>query len=53
MHHFFDFERIGLVTDVTWIARGVKWLGFTIPGKVRVFAFDQLDDAKAWIVADD
>ena len=53
LHHFFDFERIGVVSDVKWITRGVKWLGFTIPGKVKVFADDQLDEARAWIVADD
>lgn len=49
MHHMFDFERVGVVTDVTWIARGVRWFGFTIPGKVKVFPMADLDAAKTWI----
>lgn len=53
LHHFFDFERIGMVSDVKWITRSVKWLGFAIPGEVKVFADEQLDEARAWIVADD
>ena len=49
MHHMFDFERVGVVTDVTWIARGVRWFGFTIPGQVKVFPYADLDAAKTWI----
>jgi hypothetical protein len=52
-HHLFDFERVAVVTDVTWISRGVRWFAFAIPGKVKVFPDAALDDARAWIVADD
>ena len=52
-HHLFDFERVAVVTDVTWMARGIRWFAFAIPGKVKVFPYDSLDDARAWIVADD
>lgn len=52
MHHLFDFERIGVVTDVAWIARGVKWFGFAMPGTVKVFSYDDLDEARSWIAAD-
>lgn len=53
MHHFFDFERAAIVTDAKWISRSVRWFAFAIPGKVKVFPNAELDDAKAWIVADD
>ena len=49
MHHMFDFERVGVVTDVKWISRGVRWFGFTIPGQVKVFPYADLDAAKTWI----
>ena len=52
-HHMFDFERVAVVTDAKWIARGVKWFAFAIPGKVKVFPFAQLDEGRAWIVEDD
>ena len=53
MHHLFDFERVGVVTDATWLSRGVRRFAFAIPGKVKVFPYASLDEAKAWIVADD
>ena len=52
-HHLFDFERVAVVTDVTWISRGIRWFAFAIPGKVKVFPYGSLDDATEWIVADD
>jgi hypothetical protein len=51
-HHLFDFERVAVVTDATWLSRGVRWFAFTIPGKVKVFPYDSLDEAKEWIAAD-
>jgi hypothetical protein len=52
-HHLFDFERVAVVTDATWISRGVRWFAFAIPGKVKVFPMDSLVEAEAWIVAAD
>jgi len=47
--HFFAWERIAVVTDVEWIALGVKAFGFAMPAKVKVFPADKLQDAKAWL----
>jgi SpoIIAA-like len=52
-HHLFDFERVAVATDANWLSRGVRWFAFAIPGKVKVFPYDSLDEAKEWIVADD
>jgi hypothetical protein len=53
MHHLFDFERVAVVTDATWISRGIRWFAFAIPGKVKVFPYAAIDEAKTWIAADD
>jgi hypothetical protein len=45
------FEKIGLVSDKTWVRRSIKVFGFLIPGEVRYFSNDQLAEAKAWIAA--
>lgn len=47
--HLFSFERMAVVTDVTWIARAIRWMGFAIPAEVQVFPDAELDQATAWI----
>lgn len=49
MRHFTAFERIAIVTDVDWIERMVKALGFILPGEVSVFSNKDLADARSWI----
>lgn len=46
-----DFERIALVTDHAAYRAAIKGFGFLMPGEVRVFAVDELDDAKGWITS--
>jgi hypothetical protein len=48
---FNSYERMGIVTDATWVRRSVKAFGWLIPGEVRLFHVDELDAARAWIVA--
>ena len=49
MKHLTDFERVAVVTDVDWIEKMIKAFGFVIPGEVRVFDDDDLDEARLWI----
>lgn len=49
MRHLTSFERVAVVTDVDWIEKMVKAFGFAIPGEVRVFDDDELEDARRWI----
>ena len=49
MKHFTAFERVAVVTDVDWIEKMVKAFGFLIPGEVRVFDDDDLDEARIWV----
>jgi SpoIIAA-like len=37
------------VTDVDWVARMVRAFGFVLPGDVRIFDNQDLDDAREWI----
>jgi hypothetical protein len=48
---FNSYEKMAIVTDATWVRRAVKAFGWLIPGEVRVFHLDRLDDARAWIGA--
>ena len=49
MKHLTAFERVAVVTDIDWVENMVKAFGFAMPGEVRVFDDDDLDDARQWI----
>lgn len=51
MHHWGDFARIGLVSDHEAWRVAFKAMAFLMPGKARVFALADEDDARAWITA--
>jgi hypothetical protein len=46
--HMKAWKRTAIVTDVDWIAKGVKAFGFMAPGEVRVFDPGELGAAKIW-----
>lgn len=48
LKHYFDFEKIAVVTDHDVWANAVKMMGWMIPGDVQVFSVGKLEDAKAW-----
>lgn len=49
MLHLTAFERTAIVTDVEWVEKMTKALGFAIPGEVRVFEDDDLQRAREWV----
>lgn len=49
MKHLTSFERVAVVSDVDWIGNMIKAFGFALPGEVRVFDDDDLEDARQWI----
>ena len=53
VRHFSDFERIAIVTNVNWVERTVNALSLFLPGEVRVYANERIDDARAWICEED
>jgi hypothetical protein len=42
------WEKIAVVTDKDWLQHTVKALGWMIPGDVRCFGLDEIDEAKEW-----
>lgn len=44
------WNRIAIVSDADWLESAVKAFGWMMPGKVRVFDDDDVQDAKAWLV---
>lgn len=49
--HFSGWERVALVTDVSWLRTAAVAVSFMLPTEFRLFASHQLAEAKAWITA--
>ena len=49
--HLTAWERVALVTDVSWVAHATSMFAFVMPCPVQVFALNDLAKAKAWIAA--
>ncbi len=47
--HLTAFEKVAVVSDLDWIATAVRIFAFVMPCPVRVFANDQLQEAKNWV----
>jgi hypothetical protein len=43
------WERVALVTDVSWMRHTVKALRFLIPAEIRVYPRAQSDEGRGWI----
>ena len=48
---FTKYDRMAVVTDTSWVRHSVKAFGWLIPGDVKVYPSDQLDEARAWITS--
>ncbi|MCB9073171.1 MAG: STAS/SEC14 domain-containing protein [Bdellovibrionaceae bacterium] len=53
MHYLTSFERCALVTDIAWIKNVTKMFLPLIPCPAKIFANNQIDEAKAWIQSKD
>ena len=51
LRHLTSWERIAMVTDVEWLRAMMKAFGFVMPGMVKVFNNDDLEDAIEWITS--
>jgi hypothetical protein len=49
IRHLSAFEKIAVVSDVTWIIGAVKIFAVVIPCPVKVFGNEKLQEAKAWV----
>jgi hypothetical protein len=49
--HVTKWEKCGVVTNKDWVRHGVAIFGWMIPGDVKVFDIDKVDDGIAWAAA--
>lgn len=49
LKHPLGWEKIAVVSDFEWIKRAIRVFGLVIPGQIRVFNNDELDEAVQWI----
>ncbi len=47
--HWCSWNKIAIVTDVSWIRGSSKVFGLLIPAKVKLFANKELDEAVKWV----
>jgi hypothetical protein len=52
MRHHKDLVRSAVVTDIAWMARATNTFAWMIPGEVRVFPLEALEEAKVWVAGD-
>ena len=43
------WHRIAVVSDLEWARRLMELLGWAVPGELKLFPLDQLEEAKAWV----
>jgi len=46
-----SWKRIALVTDIDWVRSLAGLFGWMTPGELKLFSLDEIDRAKAWVVA--
>ena len=49
--HPTGWERIAVATDVDWVEKAIKAFGWMMPGRIRLFDDEDVDEAKRWLVA--
>jgi hypothetical protein len=49
--HFRSWERIAVVSDADWLENSIKAFGWMMPGEVKVFDDDEVDEATEWLAS--
>ena len=49
--HLRGWEKVAVVSDADWLEHSIKAFGWLMPGDIRVFELDDVDDAKEWLAA--
>ena len=47
--HHAALKRVAIVTDTEWIVRAIHLFVWMVPGEVRVFGLEELEQAKDWV----
>ena len=51
VEYWTNWERVAVVTDISWIARSVAAFRFLMPGRIRVFPLSENQAARTWVEA--
>ncbi len=46
--HHSAFKRVAVVSDKDWVAHAMHALAWMVPGDLKVFGLDGLEEAKKW-----
>ena len=44
------WKRVAIVSDADWLENSIKVFSWMMPGEIKVFESDDVDDAKEWLV---
>ena len=47
--HPHAWKRTALVTDVDWIAKALHMFAWLVPGEVKLYEIEGLEEAKTWV----
>ncbi|HXA12814.1 MAG TPA: STAS/SEC14 domain-containing protein [Mycobacterium sp.] len=48
IQHHSAFKRIAVVSDKDWVAHALHAFAWMVPGELRMFSLDELEQAKEW-----
>jgi hypothetical protein len=48
--HREGWKKVAIVSDADWLENSIKAFGWLMPGEIKVFETDEVDDAKKWLV---
>ncbi len=49
--HRKEWKRLALVTDVERVAKAVRMFSWLMPGELKLYGMDGLDEARSWVAA--
>lgn len=49
--HRSAWKRSAIVTDIDWLEKGFQFFAWMIPGEVRLYGPDELEEARRWVAA--
>lgn len=48
MKHHSEFKRVAVVSDKDWVAHTMHAFAWMVPGELRMFGLDELEQATKW-----
>ena len=53
VQHPKGWKKVAIVSDADWLENSLKAFGWLMPGEIKVFETDEVDEAKDWLVRSD